>query len=124
MKVQKLNRKLAHQVLYLSRFDFTLKHISSAKIEKIDELSKRLDQKVEIENDNNNQTLIKEQWIHSLAEVVIERLKVDIIVKCYKRMSNRLKKRKVYIQKIKNNKVGNKKLLVARSDKRFKKICK
>ena len=39
-------------------------------------------------------------------------------------MSNRLKKRKVYIQKIKNNKVGNKKLLVARSDKRFKKICK
>ena len=48
---------------------------------KVDELSRRLDYKVGIEKDNENQTLIKEQCIHSLAEVVIEGLKADIIVK-------------------------------------------
>jgi len=44
-------------------------------------LSRRPDWKVGIENDNDNQTLIKEQWIRSLAEVVIEESKVDIVEK-------------------------------------------
>jgi len=48
---------------------------------KVDGLSRRLDWKVGIENDNNNQILIKEQWIHSLAEVIIEESKVEIVVK-------------------------------------------
>jgi len=43
------------------RFDFTLKHVLGTKIGKVDGLSRRLDWKVEIENDNNNQTLIQEQ---------------------------------------------------------------
>jgi len=47
---------------------------------KADGLSRRLDWKVGIKN-NNNQVLIKEQWIHSLAEVVIEELEVDIMKK-------------------------------------------
>jgi len=34
-----------------------------------------------MEKDNGNQTLIKEQWIHSLVEVVIEGPKVDILEK-------------------------------------------
>jgi len=51
------------------------------KIVKVDRLSRRLDWKVSIEEDNKNQTLIKEQWIYKLAEVVIERLEVDIIEK-------------------------------------------
>ena len=34
----------------LSRFDFTLKYILETKIEKVDGLSKRLDQKVVMEN--------------------------------------------------------------------------
>jgi len=38
----------------------------------------QLDWKVGVENDNNDQTLIKEQWIRSLAEVVIEGLFQDI----------------------------------------------
>ena len=50
-------------------------------MEKTDGLSKRLDWKVDIENNNNNQTLIKEQWIYSLAEVVIERPEVNITEK-------------------------------------------
>ena len=45
----------------MSRFDFILKHVPGTKMGKADRLSKRPDWKVRIENDNNNQTLIKEQ---------------------------------------------------------------
>jgi len=60
----------------LSRFDFTLKHVSETKIGKMDRLSKRLDWKVGVAKDNENQKLIKEEWICSLAKVVIEGLKI------------------------------------------------
>ena len=36
---------------------------------KVDELSKKLNQEVEIENNNRNQKLIKEEWIQILVEV-------------------------------------------------------
>ena len=81
MKVQKLNRKQACWALYLPRFDFTLKHVPGSKMGKTDRLSRRLDWRVGIENDNNNQTLIKEQCIYSLVEVVIEGLEVEKIEK-------------------------------------------
>ena len=58
-----------------------MKHVPGTKIGKTDRLSRRLDWKIDIEKDNKNQTLIKEQWIYSLAEVVIEELEVDIIEK-------------------------------------------
>ena len=87
MKVQKLNWQQARYVLYLSRFDFTLKYVLETKIRKADRLSKRPDQKVGVENDNDNQTLIKDYWIHSLDEVVIERPEVDIIEKITKARS-------------------------------------
>jgi len=48
-------------MLYLSRFDFTLKHIPGTKMEKADRLSRRLDWKEGTENDNNSQILIKDQ---------------------------------------------------------------
>ena len=54
---------------------------------KVDGLSRRPDWKAGVENDNNNQTLIKEQWIYSLAEVVIEGLEVDIVKKIKKARS-------------------------------------
>ena len=54
---------------------------------KADRLSRRPDWKVRVENDNNDQTLIKEQWIHSLAEVVIEGPKVEIVEKIKKARS-------------------------------------
>jgi len=50
-------------------------------MQKADGLSRRLDWKVGVENNNNNQTLIKEQWIHNLVEVVIEGLEVEIVKK-------------------------------------------
>jgi len=61
MKVQKLNRKQACWTLYLLRFNFILKHILETKIKKADELSKKLDWKVGIEKNNENQKLIKKK---------------------------------------------------------------
>jgi len=43
IKVQKLNRRQARWALYLSRFDFTLKHVPESKIGKADSLSRRPD---------------------------------------------------------------------------------
>ena len=50
-------------------------------MEKADRLSRRPDWKEETENDNDNQILIKNQWIHSLREVVIKEQEVDILEK-------------------------------------------
>ena len=66
MKVQNLNYRQAQWVLYLSRFDFTLKHVLETKIEKSDGLSRQPDWKIGVENDNDNQVLIKNNWICSL----------------------------------------------------------
>ena len=82
IKVQKLNKRQAYQVPYLSL---------GANIRKTDRLSRRLDQKVETENDNNNQTLIKDYQIHNLVEVVIERPEIDIREKI-KRLEVRIKR--------------------------------
>jgi len=51
---------------------------------KVDRLSRRLDWKVGVENDNDNQIFIKDNWIHSLEEVVIEGPEVDIVEKIKK----------------------------------------
>ena len=59
----------------------TLKHIPGIKIGKVNELSIRLDWKVEVENDNENQKLIKEKWIWGLVKIVVEESKVDIVEK-------------------------------------------
>ena len=53
-------------------------------MEKVDRLSRRPDQKVEIENDNSNQVLIKDPWICSLSEVVIEGPEVEVVEKIKK----------------------------------------
>jgi len=79
MKVQKLNRRQAQWALYLSRFDFTLKHVPRTKMGKVDGLSRRSDWKVGVEKDNDNQIFIKDNWIHSLEEIVIEGPEVDIV---------------------------------------------
>ena len=43
MKAQKLNQRQARQSLYLSRFDFTLKHIAGKSMKRADSLSRRVD---------------------------------------------------------------------------------
>jgi len=59
MKVQKLNQRQARWTLYLSRFDFTLKHVPETRMEKADRLSRQADWKVEVEKDNENQVVVK-----------------------------------------------------------------
>ena len=87
MKVQKLNRRQARWALYLSRFDFTLKHVAGTKMGKADGLSRRADWKVGIDKDNENQVIIKDNWIHNMCEVVIEGPEVDILEKIKKARS-------------------------------------
>ena len=61
-----------------------MKHVPETKIEKTDGLSRQLDWKVGVENDNNNQVCIKDCWLHSLHKIVIEESKVDIVEKIKK----------------------------------------
>jgi len=84
MKAQKLNRWQAQWALYLLRFDFTLKHIPGARMGKANRLSRRLDWKVGINKDNENQIIIKDNWLRKLEEVIIEGPKVEIIEKIKK----------------------------------------
>ena len=87
MKAQKLNQRQACWALYLSRFDFMLKYVPGAKMGKVDGLSRRSDWKVGIEKDNEDQILIKDNWVCKLQEVVIEEPEVDIIEKIKKARS-------------------------------------
>ena len=87
MKAQKLNRRQARWALYLSRFDFILKHVAGSKMGKADRLSRRADWKVGTDNDNNNQVVIKDNWIRSMYEVVVEGPEVEVVEKIKKARS-------------------------------------
>jgi len=69
--------------LYLSRFDFMLKHVLGSKIGKADSLSRRPDWKVGVEKDNKNEMLVKPEWLEVRrtegVEVIIEG--VDLLEK-------------------------------------------
>ena len=57
------------------------------KIGKADRLSRWLDWKVGVEKNNNNQVFIKDCWLYSLHEVVIEGPEVDIVERIKKAKS-------------------------------------
>jgi len=76
MKMQKLNRRQARWALYLSRFNFILKHIPGSKIGKADSLSRRPDWEVGVERDNEDETLVKPEWLE-----VKRTERVEVIVK-------------------------------------------
>ena len=86
MSNQKLNQRQARWALYLSRFDFILKHISGSKMGKADGLSKRPDWEIGVEKDNKEQMLVKKEWLEMkrirVIEVVIEG--VDLLNKVRK----------------------------------------
>ena len=54
---------------------------------KADRLSRRLDWKIDIEKDNENQVFIKDNWICNLQEVVIEGPEVEMLEKIKKARS-------------------------------------
>ena len=63
MSSQKLNYRQVRQILYLSRFDFVLKYIPGKSMRKADRLSRRPDWQKGVENNNEDRTLIKLEWI-------------------------------------------------------------
>jgi len=83
MKVQKLNRRQARWALYLLRFDFMLKHVPGSKMGKADSLSRRVDWKVGIERDKEDEMLVKPEWLQvrkmERVEVIVEG--VDLLEK-------------------------------------------
>jgi len=86
MKVQKLNRRQARWALYLSRFNFILKHVPGSKIGKVDSLSRRLDWEVGVKRDNEDKMLVKSEWLEvkrtERVEVIVE--EVDLLEKVRK----------------------------------------
>ena len=71
----------------MSQFDFILKYVPGTRMRKADGLSRRPDWKVGVDRDNENQVVIKENWVHSLQKVVIEGLEVDMLEKIKKARS-------------------------------------
>ena len=63
IKAQKLNRRQARWSLYLSRFDFALKHVAGKSMGRADSLSRRVDWTEGIERDNENQVMLKKEWL-------------------------------------------------------------
>ena len=88
MKAQKLNQRQARQALYLSRFDFTLKHIASKSMGRADSLSRRADQTKRVERDNENQVILKKEWLEIRAiekgQLLIEEAEEEIVEKIKK----------------------------------------
>jgi len=81
MKAQKLNRRQAQWALYLSRFDFILKHVPGSKIGKANSLSRRPDWEVRVEKDNKDEILVKPKWLEvrktKVVEIIVDR--VDLL---------------------------------------------
>ena len=101
MKVQKLNRRQARWALYLSRLNFTLKYVPESKMGKADSLSRRLDWEVGTKKDNEDEMLVKPEWLKvrkaEKVEVIVEgmdllekirnsRVKDDKVVKAVEEM--------------------------------------
>jgi len=58
--------------------------VAGAKMGKADGLSRRSDWKVGVDKDNENQVFIKDNWICSMYEVVVEGPEVDLLEKIKK----------------------------------------
>jgi len=57
----------------LSRFDFALKHVTGKSMGRADSLSRRVDWAEGVERDNENQVIVKEEWLEVRAmEQLIE----------------------------------------------------
>ena len=72
----------------MSRFDFNLKHVASKSMGRVDSLSRRVDWVEEIERDNENQVILKKEWLEIRAmekeQLLIEGAEEDIIEKIKK----------------------------------------
>jgi len=55
--------------------------VAGSKMGKADGLSRRADCKIRVDKDNENQIFIKDNWIWSMYEVVVEGPEVDMLEK-------------------------------------------
>ena len=77
-----MNRRQARWSLYLSRFDFTLKHVAGKSMGRVDSLSRRVDWAEGVEKDNKNQTMVKKEWLEvRTMEQLIEGPEEEIVKK-------------------------------------------
>ena len=66
----------------MSRFDFALKYVAGKSMGRADSLSRKVDWAKRVENDNENQTIVKEEWLEMrMMEQVIEGLEEKIVKK-------------------------------------------
>ena len=68
--------------------------MTEVRMEKVDGLSRRPYLKVGVENNNENQKLIKKKWIREITKVVVERPETILIETTWKRKKGKEKKRK------------------------------
>ena len=68
----------------MSRFDFILKYVPGTRMGKVDGLSRRPNWKVRVDKDNENQIIIKDNWLCRLEKVIIEGPEVEILEKIKK----------------------------------------
>jgi len=61
--------------------------VAGTKIGKADGLSRRMDWKIGVDKDNSNQIFIKDNWIRSIYEVVVEGPEVELVEKIKKARS-------------------------------------
>ena len=90
----------------MSRFDFTLKYVLEVKMGKADELNRRLDWKVRMKNNNENQKLIRKEWVQGMREVVVERLE-EVIKEKIKRARGKDREIVKVVEEIKKIRVRN-----------------
>ena len=63
MTSQNLNCRQTRWALYLSRFNFILKHAPGSKMGKTDGLSKRSNWEGGVKGDNEEKILVKPEWL-------------------------------------------------------------
>ena len=73
MTSQKLNRRQVRWALYLSQFNFTLKHVPEKSMGKADGLSRRPDWQEGVKKDNEDRMLIWPEWVRGVETVIEER---------------------------------------------------
>ena len=77
-----MNQRQARWSLYLSRFDFALKYVAGKSMGRVDSLSRRVDWAKGVERDNENQVMLKKEWLEVRAmEQLIEGPEEEIVKK-------------------------------------------
>ena len=72
----------------MSRFDFTLKYVAGKSMGRADSLSRRVDWAEGVKRDNENQVMLKKEWLKMRAiekrQLLIEEAEEEIIEKIKK----------------------------------------